>query len=89
MPTCVPISELKDAASFSRKVAVAGEPVIVTKNGYENMVVLDPELFRRYRLETPEERLERLLDEAERDVRVGNVADARVGLEAIRARYGL
>ncbi len=89
MATCVPISDLKDTAAFSRKVAAAGEPVIVTKNGYENMVVLDPELVRRYRLETPEEQLERLLDEAERDIRAGNVSDARIGLEAIRERYGL
>ncbi len=62
---------------------------IVTKNGYENMVVLDPELFRRYRLEAPEERLERLLDETERDIRAGNISDARASPEEIRARYGL
>ena len=31
MATCVPISELKDSAAFSKKVAQAGEPVIVTK----------------------------------------------------------
>ena len=89
MPTCVPISDLKDTSAFTQKVKAAGEPVIVTRNGYESMVVLDAELFRRYRLETPEERLERLLDEAERDVAAGRVSDAREGLRRMRSRHGL
>lgn len=89
MATCVPISDLKDTASFSEKVALAGEPVVVTKNGYEKFVVIDAELFREYRRETPEEHLERLLREADCDVRAGRVADAREGLSEIRARYGL
>lgn len=89
MPTCVPISELKDTASFSRKVARAGEPVIVTKNGYEEFIVMDPELFRTYRKETPEEELERLLKEADRDIELGRVRDARSVLSEIREAYGL
>ena len=47
----------------------------------------DPELFCQHRRETPEEHLERLLDEAQRDIRTGNVSDARAGIEEIRARY--
>lgn len=89
MATCVPISELKDTAAFSKKVAVAGEPVIVTKNGYEEFVVLDPELFKTYRKETPEEKLERLLSEADRDVAAGRVGSAKEGLAQIRQAYGL
>ncbi len=89
MATCVPMSDLKDTAAFARKVAAAGEPVIVTKNGYEKMVVVDAELWREYRHETPEEALERLLDEADRDVAAGNVSDARKDIEEMRKRYGL
>lgn len=89
MATCVPISELKDTATFSKKVASAGEPVIVTKNGYEEFVVLDPALFRKYRRETAEEELERLLEEADRDIELGFVGDARVELAEIRSAYGL
>lgn len=89
MATCVPISELKDTAAFSRKVASAGEPVIVTKNGYEEFVVLDAELFKTYRKETPEEELERLLSEADRDIAAGRVSPAGEGLAAIREAYGL
>ncbi|OUN88727.1 type II toxin-antitoxin system prevent-host-death family antitoxin [[Collinsella] massiliensis] len=89
MATCVPISELKDSAAFSKKVAQAGEPVIVTKNGYEQFVVIDANLFREFRRETPAEHLERLLQEADRDIRAGRISDMSAGIEAIRAKYGL
>ena len=89
MATCVPISDLKDTAAFSRKIASAGEPVIVTRNGYEEFVVLDPALFRKYRRETAEEELERLLEEADRDIELGLVGDAHAGLAEIRSAYGL
>lgn len=89
MPSCVPISDIKDTAAFSRKVATAGEPVIVTRNGYEQFVVIDAELFRSYRRETPEEHLERLLAEADREIEAGAVSDMRTDLEQMRAAYGL
>ena len=89
MPTCVPISDIKDTVAFSKKVATAGEPVTVTKNGYEQFVVIDAELFRSYRKETPEEHLERLLAEADRDIATRNLTDMRADLEELRAAYGL
>ena len=89
MPTCVPISDIKDTVAFSKKDATAGEPVIVTKNGYEQFIVIDAELFRSYRKETPEEHLERLLAEADRDIAAGNLTDMRSDLEELRAAYGL
>ena len=89
MPTCVPVSELKDTASFVRRVKAAGEPVIVTKNGHEEFVAIDPEVFRSYRKETTEERLERLLSEADLDVALGRVSEARAGMDDIRRAYGL
>ena len=52
-------------------------------------VVIDADLFREYRRETPEEHLERLLQEADRDIHAGRVSDMREGLSEIRAKYGL
>lgn len=89
MPSCVPISDLKDTTEFSRKVAAAGEPVIVTKNGYEQFVVIDAELFRSYRKETPDEHLERLLSEADRDIKAGRTSDMLSGIKEMRQAYGL
>lgn len=89
MPVCVPLSELKDTAAFSRKVAALDEPVIVTKNGYENMIVMSPDTFSKYRLESPEEQLERLIAEAEVGIRMGRTSNARTDLLEIRSQYGL
>ncbi|MEG1840964.1 MAG: hypothetical protein RRX94_07210 [Raoultibacter sp.] len=89
MPTCVPISDMKDTAAFTRKVASAGEPVIVTKNGYETLIVMDAELFRHYRKETPQEQLERKLQESDFDLAAGNLHAMRAGLAAIGEKYGL
>ena len=50
MPTCVPISDLKNTTAFAETVANADEPVIVTKNGHEVFVCLDAEKFREYQL---------------------------------------
>jgi hypothetical protein len=52
-------------------------------------VVIDAELFRSYRKETPEEHLERLLAEADRDVELGNTSDMRADIEQLKAAYGL
>ncbi|MBR2834743.1 MAG: type II toxin-antitoxin system Phd/YefM family antitoxin [Coriobacteriales bacterium] len=89
MPTCVPISDIKDTVAFSKKVATAGEPVIVTKNGYEQFVAIDAELFKSYRLETPQEHLERLLAEADRDVSYGVLSETFSDLDEMRKAYGL
>lgn len=89
MTTCVPISDVKDTTAFARKVSSAGEPVIVTKNGYEELIVMTPELFRSYRKETPGEHLERLLAEADRDIAAGRVSDMRSDIAEMRLAYGL
>ena len=89
MPTCVPVSEVKDTAAFVRRVKNAGEPVIVTKNGYEEFIAIDPEVFKGYRKETAEEKLERLLNEADLDVALGRISDACADMDEIRRAYGL
>ena len=40
MPISVPIKDMKDTASFAHLVENSAEPVIVTKNGYDQFVVL-------------------------------------------------
>lgn len=46
----IPISEMKDTAGFTRAVEEADGPVTVTRNGYEKLVVMTPEVFEKYRL---------------------------------------
>ena len=43
MQTCVPVKDLKDTASFARRVEQASGPITVTKNGYEVFYALRPD----------------------------------------------
>ena len=83
MPKIRPISDLRNKSQeISRMCHDSGEPVYITKNGEDDLVVMSVAAYEsdRSRLE-----LYRLLDEAESDVRAG---DRGVGLKALRKRLG-
>ena len=70
MPTIRPISDLRNKSKeISRLCHQSGEPVFITKNGEDDLVVMSMELYERAmaRIE-----LYGLLDEAEEDVRRGD-----------------
>jgi prevent-host-death family protein len=76
-----PISDLRNKAhEISRLCHQTGEPVYITKNGQDDLVVLSVAAWERQ-----EARLElyRLLDEAERDARAG---DRGITVQALRRR---
>ncbi len=78
-----PISDLRNKANeISRLCHETGEPVFITKNGQDDLVVLSMAAWER-----SEARLElyRLLEEAERDVRAG---DRGISLKTLRKRLG-
>jgi prevent-host-death family protein len=84
MPKIRPISDLRNKThEISRICHQSGEPVYITKNGREDLVVLSAAAWER-----EQKRLElyRLLDEAEAAVRAG---DRGVSLATIRKRFGL
>ena len=82
---CVPIRDLKNTGEISQLCHSSNEPICVTKNGYEDMVIMSAEVYNRVRLYSVYERLM----EAERDIAEGSVADARASLANLRAKYGL
>lgn len=76
-----PISDLRNKShEISEICHETGEPVYITKNGEDDLVVLSVAAYERdqARLE-----LYRLLDEAESDVRTG---DRGIGIRAMRKR---
>jgi prevent-host-death family protein len=76
-----PISDLRNKShEISEICHETGEPVYITKNGEDHLVVLSVAAYERdqARLE-----LYRLLDEAETDVRSG---DRGIGVAAMRKR---
>ena len=85
MPLCIPIRDLKNTAEVSQMCQKAREPIIVTKNGYEDMVIMSAEVYDRMRLYSIYEKLM----EAEADIANGDVMDAHASLRELRAKHGL
>ena len=81
MPKVRPISDLRNKShEIAELCRESGEPVYITKNGEDSLVVQSVAAYERdqARLE-----LYRLLDEADEDVRGG---DRGAGVETVRRR---
>jgi len=86
MPKIIPIKELKDTANISLMVRESEGPVYVTKNGYDDMVLMSTEEYDRLMYEM--DLLEKLL-EGEMAIQRGEVEDAFESVDRIRRRYEL
>ena len=83
MPTIRPISDLRNKThEISEICHTSGEPVFITKNGEDDLVVMSVAAYER---EQARLELYSLLDEAESDVRAG---DRGIGIVAMRKRLG-
>lgn len=89
MATCMPVRDMKNTASFTRAVREAGEPVTVTKNGYDELVVMTPKEYERMRQDAAEAHLLMQLLSAERDYAAGNYAEGHEFLSSLRSQYDL
>lgn len=85
MSQCIPIRDLKNTAEISQMCKKAKEPIYITKNGYNDMVIMSAEMYEKIRLYTVYEKLM----EAEADIEAGRVKEARSFLNSMRAKYGL
>lgn len=86
MPTCVPIKELKNTKSFTQLVEQSNEPIFVTKNGLETMVVMTPQQYDEINFERYKARILEALQRSEEDVRSGRVHAADEVLAQLRNR---
>ena len=89
MPTCVPIKDMRDTASFSNLVESSPDPVIVTKNGYDQFVVIRSKDYDKLKGAYARAQLMERILIAERERAEGNAKDAFESLEDIRKRHGL
>ena len=85
MTQCIPIRDLKNTSEVSQMCKDSSEPIFITKNGYEDMVIMSAEVYEKIRLYSVYEKLM----EAEADIAAGNVMDAKDSLRKLRAKYGL
>ena len=61
---CIPIRDLKNTAAISEMCKKSAAPIYVTKNGYNDMVIMSAEVYDRIRLVSVYEKLM----EAEADI---------------------
>ena len=86
MPKIIPIKELKNTAKISLMVRESPGPVYVTKNGYDDMVIMRTEDYDQLLWEN--DILEKLL-EGEQSLARGEGVDAFESLAEIRKKYGI
>lgn len=89
MPTCVPIKDIRDTAAFSELVEKSPEPITVTKNGYDQFVVIRSKDYDKLReLQAKNQIMERMLV-AERERATAAHTDAKDSIASLRERYDI
>ena len=87
MPQIRPVSDLRNSfAEISRVVHQSEEPVILTKNGYGDMVIMSMEIYESTMRQIA---MYRDIEISEKQVEAGKVKDARIALSETRLKYGL
>jgi PHD/YefM family antitoxin component YafN of YafNO toxin-antitoxin module len=88
MNICVPMREMKDTARFSSIVEEAKEPVCVTKNGHDHLVVMTVNAYRAFEDQIAEAKLLSIISQADTDIANGHTVDGITAIEKIREKYG-
>lgn len=86
MPRIIPIQELKGTAAISQSFNSSKEPIFITKNGYDEVVIMN---MKFYEERMPMQDVFAWLTEAEDDIHTKKTTDARSALRELRARHGL
>lgn len=84
MPEIRPMRDLRDTNAISRLCHATSEPVFITKNGYQDLVIMSNEEFER---RCAREEIYAKLLEAEGDVARGDLTDADDVFSTMRAKY--
>lgn len=88
MPVCVPIKDMRDTAKFSELVEREPGPITVTKNGYDQFVVMrSSDYDELLRMEAKNRIMERMLV-AERERAEDKSLNLHDALASLRKRYG-
>lgn len=89
MPTCVPIKEMRNTAAFAELVANSDEPVIVTKNGYDQFVVIRSGDYDDLKRAEAKAKLMERIAIAEHERATGVTCDFDEALNQITEKHGL
>ena len=86
MPQIIPVRDLKNTSEISAMCHNATEPIFITKNGYGDMVLMSMEMYEDSLRKSD---IYRSVEISERQIKDGQVKDAREALNNIRSKYGL
>ncbi len=86
MPQIIPIKDLKNTAEISDMCHKAAEPIYVTKNGYGDMVIMSMETYESTMRQIA---MYRDIEISEKQIKAGQVKDARTALREMKAKYGI
>lgn len=84
MPEIRPMRDLRDTNAISRLCHTVSEPVFITKNGYQDLVIMSNEEFER---RCAREEIYAKLLEAEGDLRHGDLLDGAEVFSVMRKKY--
>ena len=85
MPQIRPITDLRNTIEISELCHRSQEPIFITKNGYEDMVVMSNETYER---EMASAEIFRKLLIAQRQIDAGEGVDGEQILEQMREKFG-
>lgn len=85
MPQIIPIRDLKNTSEISRMCQAFDEPIFITKNGYEDMVIMSMKLYeeKMFMLDVYSK-----LIAAEEQITEGKILDGEASLKEIREKIG-
>jgi PHD/YefM family antitoxin component YafN of YafNO toxin-antitoxin module len=86
MPQIIPIKDLKNTSEISDMCHKAAEPIYVTKNGYGDMVIMSMETYESTMRQIA---MYRDIEISEKQIKAGQVKDARTALREMKAKYGI
>ncbi|MEG2274336.1 MAG: type II toxin-antitoxin system Phd/YefM family antitoxin [Clostridia bacterium] len=84
MPEIRPMRDLRKTTEISNLCHTVTEPVFITKNGYQDLVIMSQEEFER---RCAKEEIYMKLLEAEQDIANGDVIQGDAVFSALRKQY--
>ena len=89
MPITIPLRDLKDTTKVCKLCRESEEAIIVTRNGYEEMVLVKPEEFHKMDRDRRKQEVYQAIAEAEAQCDRGECSNMTEGLKRMREEYGL
>ena len=86
MPTIIPIKDLKNTSEISEMCHKTEEPVYITKNGYGDMVIMSMETYEGL---SKRLKMYQSLMTSEKQIKEGNVQNAKESLSTLKEKYDI